>query len=683
MRQPSFVSILILALAGFLPANPIHAQFDQLFDIEDLITWETSVFPGRIGLGGQAYAVFDASLTGDWKIYALESSLPPLDSVLVRPYGVTIEWTSLPEGFGPFGAVRQRTPETDYDVNFDMTLKFFHEEARFVSGIESLEQVGDGSFSLEANVRFQICSDERGMCLRPTTVPLTVDLMIDSSCIGEGCFATTAMLTGLVGDQKQDTSSPSLISASTDFEAFRESGFWSFLLLAIGAGLASLLTPCVFPMVPLTVSYFTKHSNNRAEAVRMASVFGGSIIVMFTALGVIAAVLLGAAGAQRIAANPWVNLFITIVLVGFALSLLGMYELRLPTGLVNFFNRKGEETSGWVGVLFMGLTLTLVSFSCTAPFVGGLLAAAAGGTWLYPLVGMIVYSATFALPFVLFALFPNALNALPRSGSWMNSVKVVLGFVELAAAIKFLSNADLIWGWGLISRPLGIAFIVVVFFLTGFYLLGKLRLPHEDPVESVGAGRVLASIVFFVSALYMVPGLLGAPLNRLDAYLPPRQGTDVSILSLMQFSGGLVSLADEEAWHVDDIEGAFTEASEVGLPVLIDFTGYTCTNCREMESNVFPRKPVADRFETDFVLLRLYTDGLERGDEFNRYQLRLTGTVALPTYAIVHPFDQAVLARRSGMMDADEFAAFLDAGTASFNRLERQNPSSVVDTASG
>ncbi|NNE69341.1 MAG: cytochrome C biogenesis protein, partial [Rhodothermales bacterium] len=400
-------------------------------------------------------------------------------------------------------------------------------------------------------------------------------------------------------------------------------------------------------------------------AVRMAGAFGLSIVGLFTGLGILMAVLVGAAGAQCIAANPWVNLFIAAVLVAFALSLLGLYELRVPNSLLNYANRQSNEQGGYLGVIFMGLTLTLVSFSCTAPFVGGLLAAAAGGTWLYPLVGMLAFSAAFALPFVFLAIFPNALNALPQAGGWMNALKVVLGFVEMAAAIKFLSNADLVWGWGLISRPLAIAATIVIFFVTAAYLLGKIRLPHESPVESVGTGRLLSSMAFFALALYMIPGLLGAPLNKLDAYLPPRQGTDISLLSQSAIDrAGL----DDEAWFVDAIEDAMGAGVEASRPVLVDFTGYTCTNCREMEANVFPREPISSRFEEDFILLRLYTDGLEQGPDFQRYQLALTGTVALPTYAIVEPGSGELLLATSGLLSVDEFAAFLDTGAGEYVR---------------
>ncbi len=670
MKRHILTSCSLIYLLLIVQPHAARAQFPEIDSALDIVSWTTSVSPETVRPGGEVFVQFDAEMTGDWKMYALDESLPPKESVLARPFGVTIEWTDLPSGLSSSDVLYQAVPEGGHDVFFDMTLKFFYERVRFVSRLLVSPEMVAGTVDVEANVLFQLCSVELGFCLRPTTIPLGVTFEVDPECLGLECTASESTIASLViGEYNEEQGRAPLLSATTDYQASRALGLRGFLLLAIVAGLASLLTPCVFPMIPLTISYFTKHANNRLEAARMASLFGGAIIVTFTAIGIIAAILVGAAGAQRIAANPWVNLFIAVALVGFALALLGLYELRLPSRLLNYFNRQGSERSGYVGVLFMGLTLTLVSFSCTAPFVGGLLTAASGGTWLYPLLGMVVYSATFAFPFILLALFPNALNALPQSGSWMNAVKVVLGFVELAAAVKFFSNADLIWSWGLISRPLGIAFIVVVFFLTGMYLLGHLRLPRETPPESIGVGRMMASVLFFVAALYMIPGLLGAPLNKLDAYLPPRQGTDVSILSsLIQISNLSASVSTDEGWYVDDIEGAFEEAALRGRPVLVDFSGYTCTNCREMETNVFPRKPIADRFESDFVLLRLYTDGLEHGDEFNRYQLQLTGTVALPTYAVVEPIERILLAKRSGMMDVDEFAAFLDAAVQTFKR---------------
>ncbi len=278
---------------------------------------------------------------------------------------------------------------------------------------------------------------------------------------------------------------------------------------------------------------------------------------------------------------------------------------------------------------------------------------------------MLIFSATFALPFVLFAMFPSGLSRLPASGNWMNTLKVVFGFVELAAAIKFLSNADLVWGWNIISRPLAIAVIVVIFFLTGIYLIGKLRLKHEPVDQEIGTLRLITAIGFFGLSLYMLPGLLGAPLNNLDAFLPPRQGTDISLLAAFPRTAD-ASIGDEN-WY-EDIDEAFAAAATAGKPVFIDFTGYTCTNCRQMESTVFLHASITERFENDFVLLKLYTDDIDEGPALQRYQLNLTGTVALPTYAVVHPDSKVLLARMSGTASVEEFRDFLDGGAMSFSK---------------
>ena len=667
------VALPVLALLGLLGLAVPNTHAQEL-DLgggpsiglpTDYVTWSAQASPDVVSPGRAAVIRFDARIDGpgDWKMYALDQNMPDRTTG-ARPYGVVISAPGLPTGLTMRDRFGQSPPEEGYDVNFDLTLTYFHERASFsaIVDVDSSASAATGVVGFDARVRYQICSDDFGVCLRPETVTVPVALTIADAGTGRG--ASESALAAVMSDSPSET-------PFEDGEPFRvgtTDGLLAFLLLAVGAGLASLLTPCVFPMIPLTVSYFTKHADNRATSVRLAGAYGLAIIGTFTVIGAIMAAVFGAAGAQTIASNPWVNLFIAAVLVAFALSLLGLFELRLPSAFVNRAHALGERTGGIGGVLFMGLTLTLVSFSCTAPFVAGLLAAAAGGSWLFPIAGMIVYAATFAFPFVLFALFPNALQRLPRSGSWMQSVKVVLGFVELAAAVKFLSNADLVFGWGVLSRPLGIAFVVVVFLLAGMYLIGTLRLAHEAPRESGGVGRLVAGILFFMVALYMVPGLFGAPLNALDAYLPPRQSTDVGLFNALGGPAGEAVEGADEGWFVDDIDGAVAEATQRGVPILVDFTGYTCTNCRAMEANVFPRPAVAERLDRDFVRLKLYTDGPERGDEFHRYQLRLTGIVALPTYAVVAPDGETLIRRSFGMMDVDEFASFLDDGTARFHK---------------
>lgn len=619
----------------------------------------TDVAPGASGA-----LTLEASIQDGWKMYALDSPPPS--------QGVSVGIDAWPNGLTKDGPIEQSEPKRGYDPNFDKEVSYFEGTATVRVPLAAEEGARLGERTVDGTVTFMVCTDE--MCLPPTPTSFSVTMTVAEGGTENTGGSTTATAppsapNGAERAESSETDSGRESAAgvaSGGLPSSRADGLFGFLLLAIGAGAAALLTPCVFPMIPLTVSYFTKHTDNRRESIRMAGLYGFAIVLVFTGLGVAMSILVGAAGAQTIAANPWVNLFIGSIFVLFALSLLGLFELRLPSGLVNYFNQQSNEQSGYLGVLFMALTLTLVSFSCTAPFVGALLAAAAGGTWFYPLAGMAAFSATFALPFVGFALFPKGLDSLPQSGSWMNAVKVTLGFVELAAALKFLSNADLVWGTNLLSRPLAIAITVVLFMLAGLYLLGKLRLKHEPEIEAIGSLRLLAATAFLGVALYMLPGLFGARLGALDAYLPPRQADDVSLMT--QVSTGEKASASESAfaWHTDNIDAAFADAKQVNKPVFIDFTGYTCTNCRDMEANVFPKPPVASKFKSDFVLLRLYTDAPPKGTEFQQYQLKLTGTTALPTYAIVDPSDRSLVSHTSGTASVENFASFLEQGATQF-----------------
>ena len=661
----------------------------------------------------------DLTIDSGWKMYAMDSPPPSR--------GVAIRFDELPGGLSQTGPVQQETPQRGYDPNFQKTVTYFEGTAHLWADFTIAPDAAPGERTVTGAVEYMICNDD--MCYPPVRQPFDVTLTVTEpqaasatsestspssdtepsaekrtaeepnaeeardraseeemsgestpeSQTGPADSAVGAASSAASGDARSpgeasrpspDRSGRASESRSRDASATgalddaRAGGLLGFLLLAIGAGAAALLTPCVFPMIPLTVSFFTKHSDSRREAVKMAALYGVAIIGTFTGLGVAMALILGAAGAQSVAANPWVNLFIGSTFVVFALSLLGLFELRLPSGLINYFNQQGNTRSGIAGVLFMGLTLTLVSFSCTAPFVGGLLAATSGGAWFFPVAGMLAFSATFAIPFVVFAMFPRGLESLPASGQWMNVVKVTLGFVELAAALKFLSNADLIWGTQILSRTLAIALTIVIFALAGLYLLGKLRLAHEEAVESIGSLRLLAAMAFFGVAMYLLPGLFGASLGLADAYLPPRQASDPNLFLTRTDGGGEEASAFD--WYTDDIDAAMAAGRNAKKPVFVDFTGYTCTNCRDMEANVFPREPVASQLRSDFVLLRLYTDDLPDGTEFQRYQLRLTGTTALPTYAVLDPQDEAVITKMSGTASVEEFASFLKRGAAEF-----------------
>lgn len=424
--------------------------------------------------------------------------------------------------------------------------------------------------------------------------------------------------------------------------------FW----LSLGMGALSLLTPCVFPMVPITVSFFANHSSRtRGGALKMAALYGLGIMFTFVALGMSLAVIFGASGINKLASNPWVNLLITAIFLGFALSLLGVFFLQLPTGLMNRLNNaSNEQHEGSVlGTMLMGLTFSLTSFTCTAPFVGTLLVLAAQGNWRWPLVGMSGFSFVFALPFFLLALVPQLMTQLPRAGGWMNSVKVVMGFLEIAAAMKFLSNADLVWHWNIFTRTTVLCIWTGCLLMIVAYLLGWFRLDHDSEVGAVSGTRVVFSLLFLTGAIWLANGLAGHRLGDIDAFLPPAEvdSARTQVASV------------ETPWIMNDLASGLAQAKSTGKPVFIDFTGYTCTNCRWMESNVLS-KPAIEQDMNRFVKVRLYTDG--DGDLYSKqqdYEDKHFGTVALPLYALLDSSGKTIDTSAGVTRDPAAFAEFL------------------------
>lgn len=610
----------------------------------DPVSYEVTDLPATVKAGETFTVRVKATITGDWHLYSINND--PDKGPVPTTFTAAGDMVSLA------GEVTESEPIIDHDPNFDVDLGWHVGGATFEIPLKFRSDVQGEDVPVDISVRYMVCNDTS--CLPPKSKQITASINVSGTA------------DGTVNQQSEAGGSASSGGSSGEVEAatgvLGGNGIFSFLWIALTAGFAALLTPCVFPMIPLTVSFFTKQSHgSQKKAIVQALFFGLAIIVTFTVLGVLLAMIIGASGANQFASNPWVNLFIGIVLVVFAISLLGMFELRLPYQFTNYLNRKSNEKSGVTGIIFMGLTISAVSFSCTAPFVGGVLAATTGGEWFYPILGMIGFSAAFASPFVLFALFPRWLESLPKSGSWMNVVKVLLGFIELAAAFKFLSNADLVWQWGLISRPMTIAAWIVIFLLAGLYTLGFIGLDHESKPESISTLRLIVAIPFLAFSLYLIPGLLGSSLGIWDSWLPPKQATDVSLVySIRQLPGGGQQGAEEEQW-ASDFEQASMEAAEAGKPIFIDFTGYTCTNCRAMEANVFPLQPVQKHF-SNMKLVRLYTDDGVDGPKNQRFQFELTGTVALPTYVIVNPETGRVIDQLVGYNDAETFTAFLKRG---------------------
>ncbi|MFC6997495.1 protein-disulfide reductase DsbD family protein [Rufibacter roseus] len=393
---------------------------------------------------------------------------------------------------------------------------------------------------------------------------------------------------------------------------------WAFFLLAFMFGLSALVTPCVFPMIPMTVSFFTNSSTTRGQAIFKALVYGFSIIAIYTVIGVIFARIFGASEINYYLSTHWLpNVLFFLVFLVFGMSFLGLFEITLPHSLVNKIDAQADK-GGLYGVFFMAFTLAVVSFSCTGPIVGTVLIASAGGEILKPVVGMFGFSLAFALPFTLFAIFPNLLNSLPKSGGWLNSVKVVLGFLELALALKFLSIADQVYHWGILDREVYLALWIAIFSLMGLYLLGKLKFSHDSDLPYLGVPRLMLAIVTFSFVVYLVPGMIGAPLKALSGYLPPQATHDFDLSALLR-EGGENEICETPKYgdilHLPhglngyfDLEQAKRCAEKQNKPIFIDFTGHGCVNCREMEANVWSHPEVLKRLREEFVIVALYVD---------------------------------------------------------------------------
>ena len=600
---------------------------------QDAVRFSVHAEPTEVRPGETVTVWIDATLTDDWHIYSVTT--PPGGPL---PTEIHLGGEG---GFRQGGPILQPPPLKEYDPNFEMVVEYYGKEVRFGVRAEVTEGALQGETRLGGNITYMLCNATS--CLPPTTHAFEAPVRVVAGPPRPDYVASLG--------PPPEAEPLDGTGSTADVDRAVSEGLVAFLTLSFTMGFLALLTPCVFPMVPITVSFFTKQeTQTRAESVSKSLVYCGGIVTTFTGLGLLLAATLGASGASQFAANPWINLLITSIFVAFALSLFGLFEIRLPYGLLNRLNRVQGGSTG--AILVMGFTFSLTSFTCTAPFVGTLLVLTSQGTWAWPVLGMLAFSAAFALPFFFLSLFPQGLGALPKSGGWLNSVKVVMGFLELAAALKFLSNVDLVWHWGLLSRELFLAAWIAIFTLCGIYLLGKIRLPHDSPLESVGPLRLLSSLGCIAFCFYLLTGLFGAPLGELDAFFPP-YGSQGSVAK--------IRAGEELAWR-DDYETALAEARVTGRPIFIDFTGYACTNCRWMEANVFPDPEVRGLLE-QYIRVQLYTDGLGEVYDRNRaFQETRFGTVALPFYVVLSPEDREV-ARFPGLTrDRDLFKRFLMKG---------------------
>ncbi|MCC7431319.1 thioredoxin family protein [bacterium] len=530
------------------------------------------------------------------------------------------------------GGFSQNTPKIVWDEGFEMNVEFFEHSGTFTKSFE-VKNIKTGTYNLKGEVTYQLCDENS--CLPPTTKEFSFDLKIEE------------------GEPR-----PEFAMASNSGNGNLGADFWSFIWLAVSAGALALLTPCVFPMIPITVSFFTKQAQNKSNGVKLAIVYCLGIISTYVILGLLLSIFLGGGGANAIAANPWVNLFITALFVVFAMSLFGMFELELPNSFVNYFNLKSSTSSGYWGVLLMGFTFTLASFTCTVQFVGLLMVAVSQGSLVMPIVGMTVFATVFALPFFVLALFPQMIASLPKSGGWLNSTKVVMGFIELAAALKFLSNTDLIFQWEIVTRPFMLTSWVVIFALTGFYILGKLRLPHDSKLEVITVPRLFLSMFFLTASLYLSRGLIGEPLHSwVDSYLPPE---NYGVSTAQNKESGKKQLAIHELKWFDEYSKGLEKAKETGKPIFIDFTGYTCTNCRLMEKNVMGLPEILPLLRDEFVLVQLYTDGGENHKEKQNFQIERFQTTALPFYAVLNEKDVEIATFPGYTNNSNDFKVFLE-----------------------
>lgn len=589
---------------------------------------------------GKAATSFRARLTAriepPWHLYAID-----------QPAGGPIPTSiTLPDG-SPFkmGKVVSPTPITRFDPNFQIPTKFFEKEAAFELSFTAAS--GTNADDLVISVRYQVCNETT--CLPPKTVKVS--------------FA---------GVEDSKKGQPSLVSGQQDARPTTDrrpqsTDLWAFIWLAVTFGAISLLTPCVFPMIPITVSYFLKHSDgDRSRTIKLAIVYSAGIIATFSLLGMLLAILFGAAGINIFAANPWVNLFIAALFLFFAFNLFGFYEISIPASILTKLDKltRAEEGKGsaYVGALLMGLTFTLTSFTCTSPFVGTILVSTAQGDWKMPLLGMLVFSTVFAIPFFILATVPKLLWSMPKSGGWLNSVKVVMGFVEVAAAMKFISNVDLVWGAGfnesgalnygkIFTREVVLAIWAVLGLAISGYVVGLFKFRFDTPLRKVTMLRGAVAIGFLALSVYLVTGILGRKLGELESFLPPKNNE--SRLNI------LTDHNDDLHWMTNDFAGALERARSENKKVFVDFTGYTCTNCRWMEANMFVRPEVKAEMEK-YVLVSLYTDGdgeiYERQQQFEQDTF---GTVALPFYAVFDADGRPGLTFPGLTRDPAEFIDFL------------------------
>jgi len=662
--------------------------------------WNIRLESKELEVGKPATLVMEAQIPMGWYVYSndFDKNLGPLLTEFIPAKSAD---------FSVAGKLQGIQARKKYDEVWEGDITYFMGKGRFEQPITLLSTAGIVKGSLE----YQMCTDVTGQCINyeldievrftakaAAIVPLETSpaQKADTSTTAPSALEAGSLVENADSTQGPGTPEPEQAPFTVDTESESLVGF---MVLAFLAGLAALITPCVFPMIPMTVSFFTGRAKKRSEGIRQAFIYGISIIGIYTIAGTAVAAIQGPEFANWLATHWVPNVFFFAIFMVFALAFLGMFELTLPSSFVNKIDAKAEK-GGLGGVFFMAFTLVLVSFSCTGPIVGSILISSAGGELVKPVLGMFSFGLAFAIPFTLFAIFPEWMQRLPKSGGWLNTVKVVLGFLELALAFKFLSIADLVYHWGILDRDIFLAIWIVIFSALGLYLLGKIRLPHDSKMEHLGVPRLLLALVTFTFVVYMIPGLWGAPLKALSGYLPPLTTQQFSLSG--STSSSEASSSTEVVLYGDllkiphgipgyfDYEQALAAAKREGKPLLIDFTGHGCVNCRKMEENVWVDPQVIKRLKEDFVMVALYID--ERlelpeskwytstyddkvkktlGKQNADFQITRFNNNAQPYYVILDHQEQLLATPRGYDTDIAAFVEFLDGASAEFKSRKK------------
>ena len=587
--------------------QPINSTARQLLRPA---SWEFGLSNPDFSAGEEIELIFTATIDENWYLYS--SDFDPEVGPMVTTFSFEKN-----ETYDLMGDLTPINPMKSYDSIFEGEYTYFKKKGEFRQRIR-VKNAAD--FFVRGSVEYQVCSDIDGKC-----IPFEDDFTFGKEPLKQE--AQSLEKTSLALTERDSNSPYSLLA---------------FLGFAFLAGIAALLTPCVFPMIPVTVTYFTKSAESSGGKSR-ALLYGLSIVIIYTIIGVGVSFLFGAEVANDLATSATANLIFFAVFVLFGLSFLGLFEINLPSSWLTKVDSQADR-GGIIGIVFMALTLCLVSFSCTGPIVGSILVESAGGVFLKPIIGMFGFSMAFAIPFTLFAFFPGALSKIPKSGGWLNSVKVVLGFIELALSLKFLSIVDQVYHWGILDREIFLAIWIIILIMMGFYLLGKVQLKGDEEVKSISVTRLLFAIATFSFVAYLIPGMFGAPLKALAGYLPPMTTHDFDVPAMIRsYQPGIAGAAEqqlcEDPLHGDILEfphgikgyfnygQAISCARKQNKPLFIDFTGHGCVNCREMEARVWSDPEVLKRLMNDFVMVALYVDDKKELPESEWYTSTYDGKV--------------------------------------------------------